>query len=78
MGLVDWFKHLWEDVEEEYYCPKCGSTQFGTFSIMSNFAQVISGQEDPKYIQTYKCCECGFKTTDWNDLGKRKIEKTRV
>lgn len=78
MGLVEWFKSLWENVEEEFYCPNCGSTQFSTFSIISNFAQAISGQEAPKYIQTYKCCDCGFKTADRNELGKRKVEKTRV
>jgi predicted nucleic-acid-binding Zn-ribbon protein len=79
MGLVAWFKNLWDNEEEEpteYCCPKCGSEQIEYFSVISNYVQVIRG-EDPKYINTAKCNNCGYSTNNIEDL-KRKDEKTRV
>ena len=76
MGLVAWFKSLWEneggDLDEgEYICPRCNSTQIGYFSVISNYVQVIRGIESPNYIETAKCNKCGYVTDNLKDL-KRK------
>ena len=77
MGIVAWFKNLWENKEAsedevEFYCPRCGSNQIGYFSVISNYVQVIRGLEQPKYVETQKCSKCGYATDDINNLGRRK------
>ena len=67
MGLISWFKEVFgeddEDVHEdwEYACPKCGSTNLGYFSGLANYVQVIQGTEEPRYVQSVCCNDCGFK-----------------
>lgn len=76
MKLFDWFKNLWND-DVEYFCPKCGSSNIGYFSVTSNFSQLVNGK-DPEYENGYRCLDCGYKVYNLKDLTRRKRQAHKV
>jgi len=51
-----------EEKEPEYKCPKCGSDRIGYFTGISNYIQVVLGEEEPKYVKSATCLDCGFRS----------------
>ena len=66
MGLGHWLKNLLnkkDDVSElmeSLICPKCGSKEFGYFTYLANFVEVMREQEKPRYIKSGVCNACGY------------------
>ena len=71
MGLGNWIRGLFKPEQQEddefnigaydFSCPNCGSTRIIYGSVIGNFSKVVLHQEDPKYVETATCMDCGFK-----------------
>lgn len=82
MGLVAWIRTLWQKNEQAYEqktyaCPKCGCTDLGYFNVICNFVQVIRGTEEPRYIQSVKCTNCGYKEESEDNSHLKYFEVTK-
>lgn len=87
MGFISWLVEKFrkeEDFEIEDYefaCPKCGSKQLGYSTVICNFASVVAKDEDPQYVQTVHCYNCGFKhqgkPEDQNNEYLRVLTRTK-
>lgn len=71
MSLMDWMRGIFspkKEVKEEdeslytYKCPNCGSTNIGYFTGIANFIEVVQDSAEPRYKQSAKCWNCGFKS----------------
>lgn len=69
MGLVGWLlkKFNKEPEETEFKCPKCGSTDVGFYTVLSNFVQVMREQESPKYTKYIECNHCKYTSHEDED-----------
>lgn len=68
MGIVKWLKEKYEKQKPSYKCPICGSTNLASFSVITNFVQVVRDQKAPDYVDTYKCGDCGYITDKIEEL----------
>ncbi len=68
MGIVSWFKAICYKQKFVYKCPKCKSTNITSFSVISNFVQVVRDSKTPNYVESYKCNDCGYTTQNIEDL----------
>jgi predicted nucleic-acid-binding Zn-ribbon protein len=62
-----WVEKLFKREEPEpeveiYACPHCGSTNLGYYTGLVNFIQVINDIEKPKYGESARCLNCGYRT----------------
>jgi predicted nucleic-acid-binding Zn-ribbon protein len=76
MGIVKWWKNLWAKPQTEYVCPKCGSKDLGYTSVISNFVDVVRGTEDPTYLQSARCFQCGYSEQSTDGTHLKKFEQT--
>ena len=74
MKLLDVVKGLFtkerEPINPEDYnfmCPKCGNSRIGYFSGCINIHDVVNEHKMPKYAESAKCLDCGFRTKDYKD-----------
>lgn len=86
MGLGNWIKGLFKPAEIDefniedynYFCPKCGSSNLGYSSIISNLKEVIGDGQDPQYEYRTHCLDCGFIVKSYDiieNLNQLKLEK---
>lgn len=68
MGIVSWFKAICYKQKFVCKCPKCKSTNITSFSVISNFVQVVRDSKTPNYVESYKCNDCGYTTQNIEEL----------
>lgn len=73
--MLEWFKNLFKkEINLDDYilkCPKCNSERIGYYTSLTNYTQVIQGNDDPEYKQTARCLDCGY--TVESDVGDNSI-----
>lgn len=80
MGLANWIGGLFKKgemniPERVYVCPHCGSKKIGFLSTIGNFVEVMQDLEEPRYVKTAMCENCGYKTmSDIGDEGDSYLE----
>ena len=52
-------------------------TDLGYFNVICNFVQVIRGTEEPRYIQSVKCSNCGYKEESEDNSHLKYFEVTK-